>query len=168
MLREVFGNRFGDFPIVTPGIRFAGNDAGSQKRVMTPERARKNGSTAQVMGTDILRNPTLNVRDAILRFLQETEGVTHIHTPTAAIDARLEDLVRMGTIEEILEYIGATYERPETFAEGYGYVRWASGLVTSKYTNLAVSERYPQVLERVSRDMADKLESQGILPQLVI
>ncbi len=126
MLREVFGNRFGDFPIVTPGIRFAGNDAGSQKRVMTPERARRNGSTAQVMGTDILRNPTLNVHDAILRFLQETEGVVHINTPAPDIEARLEGLVRMGTIKEILAYIGATYDRPDTFPDGHGYVRWDS------------------------------------------
>ncbi len=29
-------------------------------------------------------------------------------------------------------------------------------------------EKHPQALERASRDMADKLEAQGIIPHLVI
>ncbi len=121
------------------------------------------------MGTDILKNPDgLSMEDAIAKFRQESEGVVHINTPTPGVDARLEEIVRMGTIPEILAYVGATYDRPAHFPAGHGYIRWESGLVTNKYTNLAVLEEYPQALERVSRDMADKLEEQKIVPQMVI
>lgn len=169
MLRQVFGEKFGDFSIVTPGLRFEGNSAGAQMRVMTPRKARENGSSAAVMGTDIINNPTgLSIEDAIMRFKQESEGVIHINTPTPGIDARLEELVRMGTIPEILAYIGATYDRPDHFPAGHGYIRWDSGVITNKYTNLSVLERHPQVLERVSRDMADNLEEKKIVPQMVI
>lgn len=121
------------------------------------------------MGTDILKNPQgLSLEDAIEKFRQESEGVVHINTSTPGIDARLEELVRLGTIPEILAYIGATYDRPATFPEGHGYIRWDSGVITNKYTNLSVLEKHPQVLTRVSRDMADKLEEQKIVPQMII
>ncbi len=169
LLRAVFGKKFGDFSIVTPWLRFEWNDPGDQMRVMSPWRAREHGSTAAVMGTDILKNPQgLSLEDAIEKFRQESEGVVHINTSTPGIDARLEELVRLGTIPEILAYIGATYDRPATFPEGHGYIRWDSGVITNKYTNLSVLEKHPQVLTRVSRDMADKLEEQKIVPQMII
>ena len=43
----------GDFITVTPGIRFAGGDTGDQKRVMTPEDAKKAGSDYIVVGRPI-------------------------------------------------------------------------------------------------------------------
>ena len=42
-----------DFCTVTPGVRFAGGDAGDQKRVTTPERARELGSDYIVVGRPI-------------------------------------------------------------------------------------------------------------------
>ncbi len=45
-----------DFLTVTPGVRFAGGDAGDQKRVMTPELARA-ASDYIVMGRPITRAP---------------------------------------------------------------------------------------------------------------
>ena len=41
------------FIAVTPGVRFAGGDKGDQKRVMTPEQARKAGSDYIVVGRPI-------------------------------------------------------------------------------------------------------------------
>jgi orotidine-5'-phosphate decarboxylase len=41
------------FLTVTPGVRFAGGDVGDQKRVMTPEEARKAGADYIVMGRPI-------------------------------------------------------------------------------------------------------------------
>ncbi len=41
------------FLTVTPGIRFAGTDAGDQKRIMTPEKARLAGSDYIVVGRPV-------------------------------------------------------------------------------------------------------------------
>ena len=41
------------FCTVTPGVRFAGGDAGDQKRVTTPGRARELGSDYIVVGRPI-------------------------------------------------------------------------------------------------------------------
>jgi len=42
-----------DFQTVTPGVRFADGDVGDQKRVMTPEQAKKIGSDYIVVGRPI-------------------------------------------------------------------------------------------------------------------
>ncbi|MGI6722156.1 MAG: orotidine-5'-phosphate decarboxylase [Anaerovoracaceae bacterium] len=42
-----------DFMTLTPGVRFAGDSAGDQKRVTTPETARELGSTFIVVGRSI-------------------------------------------------------------------------------------------------------------------
>ena len=42
-----------DFMTVTPGVRFADGDKGDQKRVMTPEEAKKIGSDYIVVGRPI-------------------------------------------------------------------------------------------------------------------
>jgi orotidine-5'-phosphate decarboxylase len=42
-----------DFLTVTPGVRFADGDAGDQKRIMTPEEARRIGSDYIVVGRPI-------------------------------------------------------------------------------------------------------------------
>lgn len=44
-----------DFVTVTPGVRFADGDKGDQKRVMTPEQARKIGSDYIVVGRPITK-----------------------------------------------------------------------------------------------------------------
>jgi len=45
------------FLTVTPGIRFAGGDAGDQKRIMTPDRARDAGCDYLVVGRPITQAP---------------------------------------------------------------------------------------------------------------
>ena len=63
-LRQVFG---GDLIIVTPGIRFAGGEKGDQKRIATPEEARKAGSNYIVIGRPILeaQGPLITARKII-------------------------------------------------------------------------------------------------------
>ncbi len=46
-----------DFVTVTPGVRFADGDKGDQKRVMTPEEAKKIGSDYIVVGRPITAAP---------------------------------------------------------------------------------------------------------------
>ena len=45
------------FITVTPGIRFADSAADDQKRVMTPARAKENGSDYIVVGRPITQSP---------------------------------------------------------------------------------------------------------------
>ena len=61
----------GGFCTVTPGVRFAGGDAGDQKRVMTPEQAAKNGCDYIVMGRPITKDadPVAAYRRAVKEFL---------------------------------------------------------------------------------------------------
>ena len=54
--------------IVTPGIRLKGDNAGDQKRVMSPKEAFKNGSTALVMGRSIVKG---NIKNNILKLIRE-------------------------------------------------------------------------------------------------
>lgn len=52
LVHEKCGN---DFITVTPGVRFADGDIGDQKRVMTPEEAKKIGSDYIVVGRPITK-----------------------------------------------------------------------------------------------------------------
>ena len=62
----------GDFLTVTPGIRFAGGDAGDQKRIMTPDRARGAGCDCLVVGRPVTRaeDPVAAYRRCVREFLQ--------------------------------------------------------------------------------------------------
>lgn len=57
------------FPIVTPGVRFAGGDVGDQARVVTPAEAIRAGATHVVMGRPITADK--NPRAAAERALRE-------------------------------------------------------------------------------------------------
>jgi len=59
------------FRTVTPGVRFAGGDAGDQKRIMTPEKAGKSGCDYIVMGRPITQaeDPVAAYRRAVKEFL---------------------------------------------------------------------------------------------------
>lgn len=50
---ELRAERGGDFCLVTPGIRLAGDDAGDQRRVLTPSDAVANGSDYLVIGRSV-------------------------------------------------------------------------------------------------------------------
>ncbi len=61
-----------EFLTVTPGVRFADNDKGDQKRVMTPAEARKIGSDYIVVGRPITgaENPVEAYERCVKEFLQ--------------------------------------------------------------------------------------------------
>ena len=61
------------FLTVTPGVRFADGDAGDQKRVTTPEKARQLGSDYIVVGRPITQaaDPVAAYRRAVEEFLGE-------------------------------------------------------------------------------------------------
>lgn len=68
LVKERCGERF---LTVTPGIRFAGGDAGDQKRIMTPEKAGKSGCDYIVVGRPITQDvdPVAAYRRAAKEFL---------------------------------------------------------------------------------------------------
>ena len=64
----------GGFLTVTPGIRFAGSDAGDQVRITTPQRARELGSDYIVVGRPITQaeDPVEAYRRAVREFTGKT------------------------------------------------------------------------------------------------
>ncbi|MEY8258885.1 orotidine-5'-phosphate decarboxylase [Oscillospiraceae bacterium 50-60] len=62
-----------NFLTATPGIRFAGGDAGDQKRIMTPEKAGKSGCDYIVVGRPVTQapDPVEAYRRAVREFLGE-------------------------------------------------------------------------------------------------
>lgn len=70
MIKQACGQ---GFLTVTPGVRFAGGEAGDQKRVATPSWARENGSDYIVMGRPITEaaDPVAAYRRAKEEFLHE-------------------------------------------------------------------------------------------------
>ena len=54
--------------IITPGIRFAGDSRGDQKRVMTPKQAFKDGATSLVIGRSLTSG---NLKKNIKKLIQE-------------------------------------------------------------------------------------------------
>jgi orotidine-5'-phosphate decarboxylase len=55
--------------IITPGIRLAGDEAGDQKRVVTPREAFRNGATAIVMGRSITKGDIKNNIQKLIKSL---------------------------------------------------------------------------------------------------
>ena len=62
-----------DFLTVTPGIRFRDGEVGDQKRIMTPEDARKIGSDYIVVGRPITaaENPVKAYERCVREFLND-------------------------------------------------------------------------------------------------
>ena len=53
--------------IITPGIRFKGENANDQKRIMSPEKAFKNGATSIVMGRSLVNG---NIKNNIKKLIK--------------------------------------------------------------------------------------------------
>lgn len=69
LIHEACGN---DFLTVTPGIRFAGGDAGDQARITTPAKARELGSDYIVIG-----RPITQAEDPVAAYLQAVQDFLH-------------------------------------------------------------------------------------------
>ena len=55
--------------IITPGIRFKGENLNDQKRVMSPEKAFKNGATSIVMGRSLIKGDIKNNIQKLIKSL---------------------------------------------------------------------------------------------------
>ena len=72
MIRESLG---AEFLTVTPGIRLLDDAVGDQKRVATPDFARKAGVSYMVVGRSITRST--DPVESYLKFIQAWEGVSN-------------------------------------------------------------------------------------------
>lgn len=152
MLREVFGEAYPDFEIVTPGIRLkdakvSGDD---QKRTKTPGEAIEWGSSHLVVGRPIIQSPDRIV--TIEEILTQMDEVGY-KEPTVK-KYQFEKLLYMGGWEDLLKYIGAIYKQPK----GGALARLASKLLSNGYINIGTTERDARVLERASEELAKKID----------
>jgi len=53
--------------IITPGIRFKGENSNDQKRIMSPKEAFKNGATSIVMGRSLVNG---NIKNNIKKLIK--------------------------------------------------------------------------------------------------
>ncbi|MDD4437233.1 MAG: orotidine-5'-phosphate decarboxylase [Tissierellia bacterium] len=61
-----------EFLTVTPGVRFADNDSGDQKRITTPAKAKEQGSDYIVVGRPVTQ--AIDPVEAYRRFIREFKG----------------------------------------------------------------------------------------------
>lgn len=155
VLHEVFWQ---NFDIITPGIRFAGTDVGDQKRVMTPAEAIRHGATNIVMGRPILESE--NISESIERFFREVKDVEY--TPQHIYN--FEKMLYTGDWKDILSYIWAFYFRPE----GGKYVRFTSKVLSNAYINIWAIERSYSVIDRATRELAQKIREKNIQADVVV
>ncbi len=156
VLREVYGE---DFVLVNPWVRFEDGKHHDQKRVLSPERTIKNGSTDIVMGRPILE--AKNSKEVVRRFFEEIHKKEYRWKQW---DYKFEKLLYTGDWKELLSYIGAFYFRPE----GGKYCRLASGLVSNAYINIGTTERNYLVMERAARELAFQIWEKNIQADIVM
>ena len=155
VLREVYG---GGFDIVTPWVRFAGDDCGDQKRVMTPLRAIQQWSTNVVMWRPILDSGDISW--AVSRFFREIAAVEYLPENTYSF----EKMLYAGDWKEVLSYIGAFYFRPE-----WGkYCRFTSKVISNAYINIGAIERNYSVIDRATSELAFQIRERGIEADIVV
>ena len=157
LLRDVF--RDYDFEIITPWVRFEWWDKGDQKRVMTPQKAKEQGSSHIVMWRPILWSEDPKV--AVERYFNETKWVWYMPNEKRN---EFERVVCTWSWEELLRYIGAFYNKPE-----WGkFCRLASWLLSNAYINIWASERNYLVVERAANDMATEVKKQWIEADVIM
>ena len=171
MLRQVFGEKYWDFLLVTPNIArewVERDDDQNTSLTNTPRGAIENGSSDIVVGRPILtaENPWAVITEMLEQMdsakfpswgVANSDGVV-------ASDFSFEKVLHTGSWDELLRYIGAIYVRPENGK----YVRHTSGLIADAYTNNSLSEREYRVLERASTDIAEQMRTRNIQPDIVM
>ena len=151
----------GDYQILTPGIRPLDSNLQNddQQRVTTPEYAIKNWSDIPIIWRPITQssNPLKKIQD-VLEEIQNTISDWKFDS------FRLEKYLFQRDYENLLKYVGAYYKKPE----GWKYVRLTSGLISDAYINIWILERYPKILEAVTKSIYEKLASLDLLPDVVL
>jgi len=156
ILRAVYWEKYPNFEIVTPGIRFDDSAQDHQTRRKNPSWAIRWGSTDLVMGSDIMKKDwkgwidNEKMLEQMDRFFTEIDGIVY---EAEKKKYEFEKLLYTWEWREILEYIGAFYNRPEEWK----YARLASGLLSNGYINIWAIERNYLVLEKATRELSTKL-----------
>ncbi|MBO7364734.1 MAG: orotidine-5'-phosphate decarboxylase [Lachnospiraceae bacterium] len=148
-----------DFLTVTPGVRFADGDRGDQKRVMTPEEAKRTGSDYIVVGRPITaaEDPVAAYERCVLEFVDEPADVPEQPCAQAGCggagterktDKEPDPMNMEKKIAEDLLSIGAVFFRPdEPFT-------WASGIKSPVYCDNRLTLTDPAVRTDVEEGLA--------------
>ncbi len=159
ILRAVYSEKYPDFSIVTPWIRFADNEQDHQTRIKTPADWIE-AADALVMGSPIVnmnketwKPDEEKMVAAMKRFFKETD---EINEKATEILYSFDKVLYTGTNEELLQHIGAFYKKPDDWK----FCRLASGLLSNAYINIGATERNYLVLEKFSTEMASKLNKE--------
>ena len=137
-VKAACGNKF---LTVTPGIRFAGGDAGDQVRITTPEKAREIGSDYIVVGRPITKapDPVSAYERACREFFRQ-------------INLRGDDM-KIKAAKALLE-IKAVFLRPdEPFT-------WASGIKSPIYCDNRLILTAPEQRDIIENAIAQTVKSE--------
>lgn len=144
MIKQVFWQ---NFLTLTPWIRFENDEKWDQKRVATIEDAVQNGSDYIVMGRPILEASNINI------VIEDIQEKIQKFSYKEKWDFNFEKIIARGNWEQIFQYIGVFYIRPEWWK----YCRLASGLLSDGYINIAMLERYPNIIRKAVLEIREKL-----------
>lgn len=149
MIKEIYKD---DLLVVTPWIRFEEDSKDDQKRVLSPKDAINSWADYIVMWRSILKKK--NIQESIEKALREMNKWKYRDLKEFELEKRLNKW----TWQEILEYIWVVYYR----RDWWKYCRLTSWLISNAYINIAILERYPKVLRKISLDLRKKLIESNI------
>lgn len=153
VLRDVYSEKYPNFLIVTPWVRFVDWDHHDQKNVESPRTAIEKWSDDIVMWRPILGSK--DVVATVTRFFEEIKWVWYCSDEQRN---KFEKLLYTWEWEELLKYIWAVYQKPEWWK----YCRLASWLLSDTYINIWATERNYLVVERAANEMAKQIKEKWI------
>jgi len=155
IIKEVFWK---DFITMTPWIRLKKLEWDDQQRVKTPAEAIKNGSDNLVIWRPITQSE--NKIETIKSILDEMNNVD-MSIYGISNNNQLQKLFYTWSWEEILKYIWVIYLRPENWK----YCKLASWLYSNAYINIWILERYPNILQKITRELREKLVEKNLFDE---
>ncbi len=151
ILRAVFWEKYPDFEIVCPWIRFKDATKDHQERIKEPKDAIRDWVSHLVIWSPITKAE--NPSDVMRRVFEQIDGVVHVAEKSIYKSERVR---YSWTVVERLEYAWAIYVGKE-----WGTLcRLRNGRYSNVYLNIGAMERYYGNVEDFSMEMAQELEKE--------
>jgi orotidine-5'-phosphate decarboxylase len=144
IIKEIFWE---NFITMTPWIRLEKLENDDQQRVKSPNEAIENWSDNLVIWRPITQSE--NKTETVKNILEEMNN-SNYSKKNNNIEKKI---FYTGNWEETLKYIWVIYLRPENGK----YCKLASGLYSNAYINIWILERYPNILQKITSELREKL-----------